>query len=272
MNKKSSDDRDKPGKGITNEEMESHLQRVWQRNKEVRSLVDEAKGARTKVLEKIVAQNLDPQLIAESVTRMEKALGIGFDPAHTQWPPPVLTTYIEPHEMLGHASILIDELFLDGRNTASRDRELSAINDLLKGLLQKHGEPLFSKIVITLVELLKQADRSLSTIQSNLGLGPKEFEEKTWYEYADYILPARDEIEYALEGLRLGGLEERFKDFRGTLQGFDERFRRTLPESARKYDEASGRYGLTGRDLEHYPQSFWWRRLGLTRKGEPIWR
>ncbi len=254
------------------EEMETHLQRFWQRGEEVRSLVDDARAARTRLLEEIVAQNLDPQLIGESVTRMENALRIGFDPADTKWPPPVVTTYTEPYEMLGHASILIDELFLDGRITASWEKELSAVNDLLNGLFQKLGEPLISKLVLTLSELFKQANRTLSTIESNLGLGAKEFERQTWYEYADFVLPARDEIEYALEGLRLGEHEGRLSDFRRRLHGFDERYRKILPESARKYKEASGRYDLTGKDLEVFPQNFWWRRLGLSRKGEPIWR
>ncbi len=272
MNGKQFDDRDNLGNGMTEEGIEAHLQRFWQRGKEVRSILDEARAARTKVLEKLIAQNLDPQLIAESVTRLENALRTGFDPAHTNWPPPVVTTYIEPYEMLEHASILIDELFLDGRNIVSWDKELSATNDLLKGLLRKHSERLFSKIVTTLEELFKQADRTLSDIERNSELGPKEFEEKTWYEYADYVLPARDEIEYALEGLRIGGHEERLRDFRGRIHSFDQRYRKTLPESARKYNQASGRYDLTGRDLEYFPQNFWWRRLGLTRNGEPIWR
>jgi len=265
-------DRDNLGRRMTKEEMEAHLQRVWQRGKEVRTLVDETKVARTRLLEKIIAQNLDPQLIAESVTRTENALRIGFDPSNTKWPPPVMTTYLELHEMVGHASILIEELFLDGHKIANWEQELSRVNQLLKGVLEKHGEPLLSKIVITLEELLKQADRTLNTSESSLRLEPREFEEKTWYEYADYILPARDEIEYALEGLRLAGLEAKFEDLSGRLRHFDDRFRTALLESSRKYNEASGKYDLTGKDLEYFPQNFWWRRLGLTRKKGPIWR
>lgn len=80
-------DPDNLEKGMTKEEKEAHLQRVWQRGKEVRTLVDEAKLARTRLLEKIIAQNLDSQLIAESVERIENALKAGFDPSNTKWPP-----------------------------------------------------------------------------------------------------------------------------------------------------------------------------------------
>lgn len=263
--------RDDLGKGMTKEEVEGHLRRVFQRGKEVQSLVDQAKEARLRLLEKIISQNLDGQLVAESVARMENALRIGFDPSDTKWPPPVVTVYLEPHQMLGHASILVDELFLDGQKTTKWDQELSTVNQLLIGRCQKH-EPLLSRISGSLDELLKQVERTLSRIQEKMGLDAKDFEEQTWWDYADYVLPARDEIEYGWEGLCMEGFQGRFVKFRDRLISFDERLRKALPEAAKKYHKASGRYYLTGGDLETSPMSFWWRRLGLTRKGEPVWR
>lgn len=94
-----------------------------------------------------------------------------------------MTIYLEPYEMVGHASFLIEELFLDGRTISNWEEELSGVNQLLMRVLEKHGEPLFSKIVVTLEELLKQADRTLTTVESSLRLEAKEFEAQTWYEY-----------------------------------------------------------------------------------------
>jgi hypothetical protein len=264
-------DRDNLGKGMTRQKMQAHLDQVWARGEERLALVAETRTARTRLLEKIIAQNLDLQLIAESVARLENALRIGFDPAHTKMPPPVMTTYIEPHEMIGHAAILIEELFLDGQKTASWDEVIANTNQVLVKLCQKHGELLLSLIGTTLEELLNQMNRTLARIEGKMGLGD-EFKDRTFYDYADYILPARDEIECALQGLQIGGLEDRFRDFARRLNTFDERFRQTLLETSKKYNQARNKYDLTGRELEHYPESFWWRRLAIARNGEPIWR
>jgi len=264
-------DRDNVGKGMTKEDVEAHLQRVRQRHREVRSLVDETNAARARLLEKIVAQNLDRLLVAESITRLEAAFRVGFDPAHTNWPPPVVTVYIEPFEMIGHARILVEELFLDSQEIVNWDHQLADANHLLNGLFEKYGEPLFSKIITTLEELHLQIDRAISTIERKQGLAANEFREQTFYEYADYILPARDEIEFALEGLRLGGFGKRLDEVRRKLAGLDERLRKSLLDTLDRYVEAR-KYGLTGSDLEYSPQSFWWRRLAATRSGDPVWR